>query len=181
MCTRDVRHAEFNAAGPPPFLAELAVGHQHRRTAQEAAGFGDRHDDLTAGHSNGQGAGGRSGRGQCGDGGRDRSGSAGPGFAYSAFVHPHVRPRPRRCGEDLDVDPVRELARVETHRRGDVQRRQRLGGQRAIDAGQVRVADVDCQAREPPATHDRLARAQQVGLAHVDGDVGGRPIDAVHR
>ena len=43
----------------------------------------------------------------------------------------------------------------------------------------MRVADVDREAGEPPSAHDRRARAELVGLAHLDGDVGGGVVKAV--
>ncbi len=90
--------------------------------------------------------------GQCSHRGGDSSGSAGTGFADAAFVHPHRDRAVGRRGEDLDVDPVGELGRVERHRGGDVERRQRLDRQLRVDTGQVRVADVDRQPAEAAAT-----------------------------
>jgi hypothetical protein len=44
----------------------------------------------------------------------------------------------------------------------------------------MRVADVDCQAGQPPAADGGSAGAQQVHPAHLDSDVGSIAVDPVH-
>lgn len=69
---------------------------------------------------------------------------------------------------------------VELHRRADVERSQLRVGEIRVDAGQVRVADVDTQSGEPPAAHDRRADTEPVDLAHLDGDIGADVVGAMH-
>src|SRR5271168_1312546 len=113
-CTPKRRHApELTRRISPPFLADFASGHQHRRPTQVTGGLGDGDDDIAARHPHGERAAGRAGVRQRGDGGGDGSGTAGTGFAHSPLVHPHADRAVGRGGEDFDVDAVRELRVVE--------------------------------------------------------------------
>src|SRR5271166_70406 len=84
------RASEYSRQRIPPVVGELAVCHQHRRSAQVAGGVGDGDGDVTTGHAHGERAGLRTGTGQRGDRGGDRSGAARAGLPYPAFVHPHA-------------------------------------------------------------------------------------------
>ena len=180
MHAKSGRASELTLLRAPPFPADLAVGHQHRRPAQVAGGLGDRDDDLAAGHPHREGP-----------ASAPAPASAATAAATVPVPQERVSPTPRSCTRILTTPPAGAVRTSTLTPSGNWAWSKLTGAatSSAASASAVRSGSTHARCGLPTSTATPANRRppttaspgpEQVGLAHVDGDVGVGRVDAVH-